>query len=96
MTGIKPELAVGLMVADGVYRDHGALMTVTAVCDSAHSPGSLHYVGLAADLRIRDIPPETVAKIRERLAAALGPDFDVLLEADHIHVEFQPKVPLCQ
>ena len=95
LTGIKPELAVALMVADSVYRDHGCLMVVTAVCDSKHSPGSLHYAGLAADLRTRDIAPETVAKIVERLKSALGMDFDVVLEADHVHLEFQPKVPLC-
>ena len=30
----------------------------------------------------------------EKIRGALGPDFDVLLESNHLHVEFQKKVPL--
>jgi hypothetical protein len=67
-------------------------MVVTSVNDGSHSYSSLHYSGCAADLRIRNLPehtmPEDVAnEIKERL----GKDFDVIVEKDHIHMEYQPK-----
>ena len=54
------------------------------------SVGSLHYAGCAVDLRF---PPDNAAGLKAALAEALGGDYDVVLEADHIHVEFQPKTP---
>ena len=53
--------------------------------------GSLHYSGAAIDVRTRDLQPADVQKIIARIKSCLGDDFDVLLEVDHIHIEFQPK-----
>lgn len=90
-SGVRPELVLALIVADGVYRDVGKGLVVTSVSDGVHSRASLHYSGQAADLRIRNLTnPEHVV---ERLKEALGfnPDYDVVLESDHIHLEWQPK-----
>ncbi len=89
--GAAPEILLALMVADGVYRDAGESLTVTEITGATHSPGSLHYVGLAADLRLpRNRPAtEVVQTLRDRL----GPEYDVVMEKTHIHVEFQPKRP---
>jgi hypothetical protein len=91
--GIKPEATLALIVAEGVFRDQGQECIVTSVVDGEHSAGSIHYQGFAFDLRIKHLS-SGVAKIHGELKARLGADFDVLLEADHIHVEFQPKTPL--
>ena len=48
----------------------------------------------AIDVRTRDLAPADVQKILAQIKDCLGADFDVLLEADHIHIEFQPKTPL--
>jgi hypothetical protein len=62
--------------------------------DGKHTAGSLHYSGAAIDVRTRDFPPEALPRLIARIKACLGDDFDVLLETDHIHLEFQPKQAL--
>lgn len=73
-----------------------------AVCTSAkdgqHMDGSLHYEGLAVDLRTRDLSDATshtlAAKIRERLNGDANKNrpYQVILETVpvHIHVEWDP------
>ncbi len=67
---------------------------VTSANDSTHSTGSLHYKNRAYDIRIKNIAgdetPEAQAWV-ERIKLALGRDYDVILERDHLHVEFDPK-----
>lgn len=90
--GIRPEIVVALSVADGVYREAVQReMVVTSVIDGQHMDGSLHYAGAAADLRTHDLTEAQAWGITELLKLRLGGDFDVILEADHIHIEFQPK-----
>jgi len=58
---------------------------VTSIRDGNHSDGSLHYDGLAFDIR-----PNTrisVSSIKE----ALGKGWDVVDESNHIHCEYDPK-----
>ena len=69
--------------------------TITSANDSKHSEKSLHYNGCALDFRTKDYAGDKQA-LRDRIKAALGPDFDVVLEAlgednEHIHVEYDPK-----
>ena len=92
MNGVKPELVLGLQVALGYFSSCGINdMVITSLVDGKHSTGSLHYVGYAADLRIWAINEEDLAEFTEGLAVELGNEFDVVLEKDHIHMEFQPK-----
>lgn len=93
--GIKPPLVLGLLAADAVHRQlYGDDVVVTSLVDGEHRKDSLHYKGLAADLRTHDHPnPE---KFRALLAAQLGDEFDVILEDaghpnEHIHLEHDPK-----
>ena len=58
---------------------------ITSIREGNHSHGSLHYEGDAFD--IRPNPRFPVDKIRE----ILGPDYDVISEGGHIHVEYDPK-----
>ena len=78
-------------IADQVYQAHGENeLVVTSGTEGTHSPGSLHYLGLAVDLRLPDDRANCLA-IRNELANRLGADFDVVLEANHFHIECQPK-----
>lgn len=92
--GIRPELLLALMVADQVWRNHGQELVVTSLNDSRHSRTSLHYAGAAADLRTHYFTDKIKALVAAELREALGqnPDYDVVLESDHIHIEFQPKL----
>ena len=85
--GLRPEMLLALTVADTIWDD----LTITSVIDGSHSRGSLHYVGCAADLRTRDLTLDTIRANVNALKSALGPDFDVVIEKSHVHVEFQPK-----
>jgi hypothetical protein len=98
--GLRAEMLVALMVAEGVYRANGHQLVVTSAIDGKHSRGSRHYSGLAVDLRTRNIPvpegfdpKEVHGTIRDLIAKNLGPDFDVVLESDHIHLEHHAKTP---
>lgn len=91
---IRPDMAMGMMwvVVDSVFRRVGVMeAVVTSVCDGRHMLGSKHYEGLAADFRISHVFPGSVPKIVSELKADLGAEFDVVLEKDHIHVEYDPK-----
>lgn len=89
--GIKTELLTALVIADGLWAKHGQALVVTSLNDSVHSKTSLHFSGCAADLRIWGLT--NIDTVASALREALGnnPDFDVVVEATHIHLEYQPK-----
>lgn len=65
------------------------IMTITSGNDGVHMKKSLHYENKAIDVRSRDMkyPVGNCLYIRK----ALGKNYDVILERDHIHIEYQPK-----
>jgi hypothetical protein len=87
--GIEQETVLAIMIAASVYDKFEQPFMVTAVTDSKHMPGSLHYVGLAVDLGMPSANVKNV--LLQSLREALADDFDVVEEGDHIHIEFQPK-----
>ena len=56
-----------------------------------HMRDSLHYKGLAVDLRIKDLPRDVQLRYYSALQYALLKLCDVVLETDHIHVEYSPS-----
>lgn len=94
ITGMRPEILLAAVAAERVYEEAGHSFTITACLDGKHTTGSLHYAGAAIDVRTRDIALAEVQKLLVRIKECLGGDFDVLLEVDHIHIEFQPKQAL--
>jgi len=52
--------------------------------------GGEHAAGLALDFRTRDLPSYVVGDLAGQLRTALGPQFDVIVESDHIHVDIVP------
>lgn len=103
-TGVRlkftPAIQTMLRAAEAAYVEilgPGAEVVVTSGNDSAHGSASLHYADRAVDLRTGThfIPPLMTREQAEAIVAALrrrlGRDYDVVLEADHIHVEYDPK-----
>jgi len=87
-----------IVAAAGVYATFGLThVTVTSITDGNHSDGSLHYKGLAVDLRTRhdkggaQWPDHVKECIASRLRLKLGDDYDVVVEGTHIHAEYDPK-----
>src|SRR6267142_2780801 len=70
---------------------------ITSANDSTHMDGSLHPKGLAIDIRTRDIDPELVTELAKALKLKLNGSvlinrpYQVIIEIDHIHIEFDPK-----
>ena len=89
--GLTTGMLLAIIVVEGAYKDAGHVCTITSLSDGKHSPSSRHYVGCAADFRTMDIPKEKLPPLRETIANRLGPRYDVVLEPDHLHVEWDPK-----
>lgn len=91
VTGLRPELVLALVLAEQVYADQKAALVVTSVMDGTHTRNSLHYLGLAADLRTRHLDADTLGRVVRQLEDTLAPlGFQVILEEDHVHLEHDP------
>lgn len=93
LLGLQPQTTFAIMVAwscyQAVHKDGECV--VTSCADGKHSKGSRHYVGLAFDLRIRGLPSTEQATLAEMIKECLTNQYDVVLESDHIHVEYDPE-----
>jgi hypothetical protein len=83
------------IVAEAIYKQYGAELVITSANDAhtVHGGGNkkktLHDDGLALDLRTYNLGGRE-AMVAAELARQLGPEFDVVLEKDHIHMEYDP------
>ena len=91
--GVKPELAFVMPIIDDIVMCYDLLegLVITSVTDGKHGKGSRHYIGHAIDIRTRNMTRPTPKECVKELKTALGSDFDVVLEKDHIHLEYDPK-----
>jgi hypothetical protein len=87
----RPEMDYARRILARIWTAHGYQLTVTSGLDSTHSAESLHYEGLAEDYRTRDVAPSQLSGMVSEARAILGRDYDVVLESDHLHVEYDPK-----
>lgn len=89
--GMRSELLFALVVANDLYAAKGEPLVVTSISDGRHSETSLHYTGCAADLRTWMFTDEEKHQLALDLKARLNQDYDVIVEATHLHVEYQPR-----
>ena len=81
-----------LIQAARIWQLHGQELVVTSGKDSVHSAGSLHYYGYAYDLRTRYFNKQTQVEVTTLLRQELdkiSPQYRVILENTHIHVEWR-------
>lgn len=91
LKGMQPATLLAMLLCEDVYKKRMLPMTVTSVSDGKHKDGSLHYRGLAFDLRTKGTGSATSLynDIKQKLQP-LG--YDVLLEYlggdnEHLHIE---------
>ena len=60
---------------------------ITSTYEGNHSVASLHYANDAIDIRLSQL---YISTIKRDLKKALGNNFDVVVETDHIHIEYDP------
>ncbi len=92
MRGLKPEALLIVMVACEAFAPYDCV--ITSVTDSKHTSASLHGLGYAVDFRTRHLVAGRAEAIVAKMQAALGPSYQVVLESDHIHGEFDPRALL--
>ena len=86
---LRDEMRRALNKIEDCYNVEGLEAVITSTTGGVHMPSSLHYVGRAVDVRK---PPETkLDRIVRCLRDKLGKNFDVVVEHDHIHIEYDPK-----
>ncbi len=99
-THFLPEIAlIPQVVFNTAPETTDGAVWITSAADSEHQHGSLHYVSKALDFRIKNVIGYTGeglkdAKVhdwRMRIRATLGANYDVIIEADHLHVELSPS-----
>jgi len=92
VNGLKPECIIALSICNEVYKNYGIDMVITSGTEGKHGTNSLHYVGFAFDLRINNIQyASDVDLIYKDIRDALTVEYDVILESDHMHIEYQIK-----
>ncbi len=86
---VGAEMLLALWVAESVYQEMGATeIVVTSFTDGKHKIGSKHYSGKAMDLRIWSLGEDKRKPATELIQHRLGAAYFVLLEKDHIHVQY--------
>jgi hypothetical protein len=96
LTGIRPEVFFAWQVACNIWEEVFVPCVISSGREGTHSAHSLHYEGLAIDLRLPSWYGRPVGDDHQVYAALkqeLGPLYDVVLEGNHVHVEYQPKPP---
>ena len=88
MAGLKDEMKIVMKIAEKLYKKHGKHSIVTSGLDGTHSAGSSHYFGYALDYRIWHVGKTVAKQIAKDLQKELGGRYYVLLEHNHIHVQF--------
>ena len=89
--GLDMRMRPVLVNAERIWKDAGQELVVTSGLDGEHSAGSLHYYGLAVDLRTRYFSHVLVIEVAKKLKNCLGKVYDVVVKPTHIHVEYDPK-----
>ena len=84
---MHPKVVNNMDGVDAVFQKFGIEAVITSGRDGKHMEGSKHYEGKAFDLRTFHV----IDRVAELLRMYLGKEFDVIVEKDHIHVEFDPK-----
>jgi hypothetical protein len=94
---LSPQMALAAVVVWDAFSRFRVDCVVTSANDSKHGPNSKHYIGDALDFRTKyDALNGREQELRDEVKAALGDDFDVVMEAvgtenEHLHVEYDPR-----
>lgn len=85
---LNREIRRALPIIKKVIHPYNEELVITSTYDGNHSAGSLHYCNDAVDIRCSS---QKCLAEKESLKETLGLHYDVVLESDHIHIEYDPK-----
>ena len=88
---ISDKIKAAFAIADDISKEKlSKEIVITSVLDGKHGKNSLHYSGNAFDIRTWIYTTKELIYFVEDLTRELGKDYDVVLESDHIHIEYDP------
>lgn len=90
-SGVKPQLLVIAAALANISQVESLELVITSGTDGKHMIGSKHYNGEALDLRISNLTITQRDLVRTKLKQRLGVNYDIVLEKDHIHIEYDKK-----
>lgn len=83
-----PKLLYALRKLDLIFNTNGEMFIITSLKDREHSPGSLHYVGMAVDVRIHHIKDGLKRQeIYQQIHDVLDERYDIIHHSTHMHIE---------
>lgn len=89
---ISPFVNNAILIVDDMSQQlFGKEIVVTSLLDGIHSKNSFHYTGLAFDIRTWIYKSKQIPGFVSKIKEQLGKNYDVILEEDHIHIEYDPK-----
>jgi hypothetical protein len=90
-----------MVITEEIYDEEDAVLVITSLTDGQHGDGgpaqpgkadhTLHDDGLAFDARTRQLSLNTVTSIHGKMLQRLPKGWQVIVEADHIHAEWDPQ-----
>lgn len=89
--GLTMAMMQACEIIDRIFTRYDYICVLTSGKDGVHGEGSLHYEGRAGDFRTRQVTQENKQRIVSDCQRELGPEFEVILEDTHIHVEHDPQ-----
>lgn len=92
---LHPVMSLAAFLLAKYYEEINENFTITSTIDGDHKIGSLHYLGLAVDIRTNDLRSHTDVDMAGRIRvflAGIDPRFQVIWHKTHIHVEFDRRV----
>ncbi len=90
MDGVRGVILKAMAIVEPIMERYGPFVC-TSAHDGKHMDTSLHYVGLAFDIRTWGLKTEEdKQKALGDLKIALGADYQIIEEEDHFHAEVSP------
>lgn len=90
LEGVQWQMFWAAIIVEDVYKKRGQECIITSANDGRHGDKTLHHKGLALDIRTWTVTAH-LKEIHAELKERLGDNFDVVLERDHFHIEFDPS-----
>ena len=90
LEGVAWQMFKAAVIAEAVFAKYGSELVITSANDGKHGDHTLHHKGLALDIRTWHIAGRE-GPVIEDLKRELGDAYDVVLESDHIHLEYDPE-----
>jgi hypothetical protein len=88
---MSPQILIADMAAQEFCRTFCYDCVITGGCEPGHSTTGLHHSGMAHDYRTRDMTDLHKKYFEQHMRHCLQKEFDVVMEKDHLHVEYDPK-----